>query len=222
MSALPPSPSRMLFGTVLLLLVSRVESFVSAPSSSSRGLFACKAMKGSVYIAVTVDGFIATPDGDVSFLEEFPSPEGDDMGFSDFLESIDVLIMGRKTFEKVMSFGPDMWAYGKTRVIVWSRSKSEIPYHLQETVTCSSLSPTDLFTKLEDDGHKHAYVDGGLTIQKFLEANLIRELKLTRVPLLLGGGIPLFGKLPKPTTLQFVESKSYVNGMVTTTYRVPY
>jgi dihydrofolate reductase len=123
-------------------------------------------LKASAYIASSVDGFIATPTGDISFLEGY---EGDLGGFATFLASVDVLIMGRKSFDKVVSFGRDMWAYGDTRVIVWSRGKADIPEHLQSTVSCSSLCPKDFISQLEQEGYKRAYVDGGETIQRFLE-----------------------------------------------------
>jgi dihydrofolate reductase len=179
-------------------------------------------MKASVYIASSVDGFIATPTGDVSFLEELqpPNPDEGDLGFAKFLASVDVLIMGRKSFEKVVSFGRELWAYGDTRVVVWSRGKVDIPEHLQTTVSYSSLCPKDIIAQLEQEGCTHAYVDGGTTIQRFLEEGLIDELKLTRVPVLLGAGIPLFSNAGNKFALQHLETKAYSNGMVTTSYRV--
>jgi dihydrofolate reductase len=137
------------------------------------------------------------------------------------LASIDVLILGRKSFDKVVSFGRELWAYGDTRVIVWSRrEKVDIPEHLNLTVSYSSLCPKDLVSQLEQEGHKHAYVDGGETIQRFLQDGLIDELQLTRVPVLLGAGIPLFSDAGSKLALKHLETKAYSNGMVTTSYRV--
>jgi dihydrofolate reductase len=174
-------------------------------------------LKASAYIATSVDGFIATPTGDISFLEGF---EGDLGGFATFLASVDVLIMGRKSFDKVVSFGSDLWAYGDTRVIVWSRGKADIPVYLQTTVSCSSLSPKDLISQLEQAGYKRAYVDGGETIQRFLQDGLIDEIQLTRIPVLLGAGIPLFSNTGRKLNLKHLTTNAYSNGMVMTSYRV--
>jgi dihydrofolate reductase len=128
--------------------------------------------------------------------------------------------MGRKSFDKVVSFGRELWAYGDTRVIVWSREKVDIPEHLHLTVSYTSLCPKELLSQLEQEGHKHAYVDGGMTIQRFLQDGLIDELQLTRVPVLLGAGIPLFSNAGRKLALEHSETKAYSNGMVTTSYRV--
>ena len=197
-------------------------------------------MQGSVYIAVTVDGFIATPDGGVDFLNNLPPlPENDidndndnDMGFADFLASVDVIIMGRKSFAKVLSFGADAWAYGTTPVVVWTRRRQQppdeqIPEFCRDTVSWSQLPPTALMQQLYAKGHRRAYIDGGTTIQHFLREHLIQELILTRVPILLGDGISLFGINKQQqlgdgenVNLRHVETKSYANGLVKTHYRV--
>lgn len=122
-----------------------------------------------MFCAVTIDGFIADTDGDVSFLNDYGDPStppdpDDPYSFENFLSKVDVLIMGRKTFEKVLSFGRDMWAYGNLRIIVWTRqtdyAATMIPEYLQETVTCSDLSPTALWDDLQNQGYEHAYIDG--------------------------------------------------------------
>jgi dihydrofolate reductase len=192
---------------------------VGGPRTSTTALRSSNTMKlkASAYIASSVDGFIATPTGDISFLEGY---EGDLGGFATFLASVDVLIMGRKSFDKVVSFGRDLWAYGDTRVIVWSRGKADIPEHLQTTVSCSSLCPKDLISQLEQEGYKRAYVDGGETIQRFLEEGLIDELQLTRIPVLLGAGIPLFSNTGRRIALKHLATNAYSNGMVMTSYRV--
>lgn len=193
-------------------------------------------MKGSVYIACTLDGFIATPDGAVDFLDRYDSSTpvkeedkgvtkdqvADDMGFAAFLESVDVIVMGRKSFEKVLSFGADMWPYGKVRMVVWTRNEDnvKIPEFCRETVTCTSLMPADLMEFLEQKGHQHAYIDGGTTIQEFLRKDLIDELILTRAPLILGEGIPLFGNLGRQIPLSHIKTTQYPNGLVMTKYIV--
>ena len=198
-------------------------------------------MKGSVFCAVTIDGFIATTDGDVSFLNEFgppapadestteqeqeqqqKSPEEDPYSFENFLASVDVIIMGRKTFEKVLSFGRDMWAYGSTRLVVWTTQGSAyaIPDQLQESVSCSNLSPTALWDDLQNQGYEHAYIDGGATIAAFCEADLIEDWILTRVPLVLGQGIPLFSPTStRRLRLNHVHTQSASTGLVTSHYR---
>lgn len=199
-------------------------------------------MKGSVFIAVTLDGFIATTDGDVSFLNEFgpdeaatssssdekqpeqqqqPPPAEDPYSFENFLSRVDVIIMGRKTFEKVLSFGRDMWAYGTTRLVVWTTHKDYvIPDHLQESVSCSTLSPTALWDDLQNQGYEHAYIDGGTTIAAFGEADLIEDWILTRVPLVLGQGIPLFSPAAtRRLRLNHVHTQSSPTGLVTSHYQ---
>lgn len=178
------------------------------------------AMRGSVYIATSLDGYIATPDGSTSFLDELPPPEdGNDIGFADFLASVDVIIMGRNTFEKVLSFGKDVWPYGETKMVVWSRGEVEIPEYRKATVSSSSLPPTSLFEKLQTQGCKRAYIDGGTTVQKFLEAGLVTDMTLSTAPVLLGDGIPLFGR-GDTMRLKHLETTSQSNGIVTSRYDV--
>jgi dihydrofolate reductase len=193
-----------------------------------------------VFIALTVDGFIATPDGEVDFLNNFhPDPnappiaddeDDDELGFAAFMRSVDCLVMGRKSFEKVLSFGRDMWAYGETPVIVWSRNEIKtvemIPDHLKKTVSCSSLPPTQLLAELNaKKGYTRVYIDGGTTIRQFLEADLIDEMILTRAPILLGEGIPLFDNdttawKKRMITMKHVVTKAYPSGLVTTKYHI--
>jgi dihydrofolate reductase len=178
-------------------------------------------MKASVNIALSVDGMIADSDGGVDWLNNQPSIEGEDFGFQAFLDSVDVMIMGRKTFEVVVSFGKEAWAYGELPVVVMSRQAAsvEIPEHLKKTVSTSSLGPKALVEKLESEGYKHAYVDGGYTIRQFLKEKLIQHLNLSTVPIVLGDGIPLFSD-QGPLDLKLIESKSWSNGMVQNKYEV--
>lgn len=180
-------------------------------------------MKASVNIALTVDGFIATKDGGVDWLNEQPVTEGEDYGFQAFLTSVDVIVMGRNSFDKVMSFGPEAYLYGDTKLVVWTRDASQvvIPNFLKEKVACSTLPPTELFEKLAEEGCSHAYIDGGKTIQMFLEEGLIHRMCLTRIPIVLGEGISLFGTQGE-LGLKHVETKAYDNGFVTSIYEVLY
>jgi dihydrofolate reductase len=190
-------------------------------------------MKGSVFIAVTLDGYIATPDGSVDFLNDFmapppeetsPSPaENDPYSFDRFLQGVDVMIMGRKTFEMVLSFGDELWAYGSLPILVWTRQDDySIPEHRQGTVRCSSLSPLALWDDLQNQGYTHAYIDGGTTIAAFCACALIDDWILTRVPLLLGDGISLFSTTTTTSqrlTHVHTQSSPSHNGLVTSHYR---
>lgn len=178
-----------------------------------------KRIKVSVFMAKSLDGFIARPDGDVSWLEAVdPLPEGDDAGYGTFYSSIDVLVMGRGSFEKVLTFDP--WPYGSTPVVVMSRSLSAIPESLRDTVQIDASPPAELLDTLADRGFKHVYLDGGRLIQSFLRAGLVDELTLTTIPVLLGSGIPLFGDLDGDIRLKHVRTRAWDNGMVQTTYTI--
>lgn len=172
-------------------------------------------MKCSIYIATSLDGFIAREDGDVSWLDEITPIEGEDFGYHAFMESVDVLIMGRNSFEKVLSFGID-WPYGETPVVVLSRRPVDIPPEIQASVAWMTGTPTEIVSALDARGYKHAYIDGGVTIQRFLAEGLIQRLIITRIPRILGRGIPLFGPHigDQEILLKHIETRSYTNGMV--------
>lgn len=178
-------------------------------------------MKGTVFIATTLDGKIAESDGGVRFLEEYNQAECGDMGFTEFLSSVDVIVMGRRSFDMVVSFGEDMWAYGETPVVVWTQSGDvSIPEFLSGKVTSSSLPPKKLMDDLKSRGKSHAYIDGGKTVQSFLREGLIQTMIITRVPLVLGQGIDLFGNDCASTWFQHVGTKTFPNGLVQSTYAV--
>jgi dihydrofolate reductase len=196
-------------------------------------------MIGCVNMALSVDGFIAGKNGDMDWLNSHPPPtknddddtSGDntnnDMGFTDFLADIDIMIMGRNTFDTVLRFGQNIWPYGELPIIVWTRNVDnvQIPEWIQEkkSVTARSVSsPEALWEELERHGkYKRVYIDGGKTVQSFLEAGLIHELCLTRVPILLGDGISLFSSKDSTVRkLNLLSTKSYDNGMVTSKYTV--
>ena len=177
-------------------------------------------MKVSVYVGTSLDGFIARPDGSIDWLNEANAlvPEGEDCGFKVFMESVDALIMGRKTFEQVLSFG--QWPYGDTPVVVLSHNAVEIPSHLPDTVSCSSDSPHALLERLSATGVEHVYVDGGATIHGFLAESLIDEITMTRIPIAIGDGIPLFGSIEEGIKLIHVSTIAYDFGFVQSTYRI--
>lgn len=175
-------------------------------------------MRVSVYIAASLDGFIARPDGDIDWLHAVEDPEGEDYGYYDFLDSVDAIVMGRHTFEKVLTFGA--WPFGDKRVIVLSSSLATLPDDVPPTVTLAAGAPAEILERLASEGIGHIYLDGGQTIQRFLAAGLINRLIVTRIPVVLGRGIPLFGPLDEDVWLTHTETKSFSNGLVQSTYDV--
>jgi dihydrofolate reductase len=176
------------------------------------------APKTSVFIATSLDGFIARQDGGLDWLDH--DAQGDDYGTEFFFKSVDVLLMGRNTFEAVLSFG--QWPYDGMDVVVMSRTQKDdaIPGHLKGKARFSNLGPREILAEVLEGGAHHVYIDGGRLIQSFLKENLVDELILTRLPILIGSGIPLFGPLEKDVPLTLVNAKSFASGVVQLTYRI--
>ena len=177
-------------------------------------------MKVSVYIATSLDGFIARNDGALDWLNEANGvvPDGEDCGFHAFMDSVDALIMGRKTYEQVLSFGE--WPYGRTPVVVLSRNSISFPPGVPDTVTHSSEPPEDLLGRLSDEGVAHVYVDGGITIQGFMARGLVDEITVTVIPVILGDEIPLFGSIKKDISFIHVRTAAFDFGFEQITYLV--
>lgn len=172
----------------------------------------------SVFIAPSVDGFIARPDGDVAYLSEFePIAGGGDGGYTAFFNTIDVLVMGRGSFEKVLTFD---WPYQDKPVVVLSKTLTEVPEALRGSVRIESGSPQAVLTTLTQEGYRHAYLDGGKVIQSFLREGLVDEMTLTIMPILLGEGVPLFGGLGHDIALRLLENRVWPNGFVQSKYQV--
>lgn len=173
-------------------------------------------MKAVVYIAVSLDGFIARRDGSLDWLPGADgSAEGEDYGFGAFMETVDALVMGRRTYEKVLTFGE--WPY-RVPVVVLSSQPPEGPASQRPGVEWMSCPPGEVIERLSARGAELLYIDGGVTIQRFLDAGLIDRLILTRVPVLIGNGIPLFGPLRKDIPLRHVETRSFATGLVQSVY----
>lgn len=175
---------------------------------------------GHVFIAVSLDGFIAKMDGDINWLLKRDDPS-EDHGFNSFNETIDGVIMGRNTFEKVIAL--EEWFYTKP-VIVLSKglSFSDVPEKLIGKVSIVDSSPLDLFESLKINGWKKIYVDGGKVIQSFLRANLIEDMTITTIPVLLGEGRPLFGYLKEEVSLKHISTVTFPSGLVQSKYQVCY
>ena len=172
-------------------------------------------MTVSVFIGTSVDGFIARPNGDLDFL---PAGGGEPHGYNEFMATIDALVIGRKTFETVLAF-PE-WPYGNKRVVVLSSRLIDFSAVRGGIVEQMAGPPAEIIAKLAAYGVKHIYVDGGITIQNFLRAGLVQRLTITRVPVLIGEGIPLFGSLPKDVRLRHVSTQHYPSGLVKSEYEV--
>ena len=182
-------------------------------------------MKCSVFIATSVDGFIARTDGSVDWLHSAGNQKTDmgnqaDMGFNDFVSSVDCMIMGRKCMEVIsnMNLTPEQWPYGNIKIIVLSNTLTEAPSNMSDNVELYSGELQTLIARLESEGFNHAYIDGGNTIQGFLKLKLINEITITRAPLILGEGIPLFGKSAQDIKLCESKATAYPNDFVQVSY----
>jgi len=175
-------------------------------------------ISGHVFIATSLDGFIARADGDIEWLDAYAS-SGEDHGYETLMASVDGLIMGRATYEKALTFGA--WPYTKP-VIVMSASltKAALPGNLAGKVQLSAEPPRGAMVRLAQEGWRHAYIDGGKLIQSFLREDLIDDMIITRVPVLLGAGIPLFGPLERDIPLRHVETTAFASGLVQSKYAV--
>jgi dihydrofolate reductase len=165
---------------------------------------------------MSLDGFIARTNGDLDWLQGSGNGAAD-YGYQRFIARINAIVMGRRTFEKVLTFGK--WPYEKPVIILTHRSL-RIPTELRSKVEIMEGTPKEIVCRLAERGHAHLYLDGGRTIQEFLRAGLVNELVLSRLPILLGKGIPLFGPLPSDTRLKHSKTKVYPGGMVQSTYEI--
>ncbi|MEP5570078.1 MAG: dihydrofolate reductase family protein [Halioglobus sp.] len=185
-------------------------------------------MKCSVYIATSADGYIATVDGGVDWLDSAGNAETEerepmgDGGFSSYLDSVDCMVMGRRTMEKIASFNltPDQWPYREIPIHVLSKSVSKAPRSLPGNVRMYSGTIPELYGELERSGFGHVYVDGGATITSFFQHDLIDELCVSQAPILLGGGLPLFGKIGKVVRLSEAKAQVFSNDFIQWKYTV--
>lgn len=174
-------------------------------------------MRATVFVGTSVDGFIARLNGEFDFL---PPGGGEEHGYTAFMESVDALVIGRGTFETVLKF--EEWPYGEKRVVVLSARPLDLSLARERGARIEQMTgdPREIAARLDAEGVQHAYIDGGVTIQRFLRAGLIQRLIITRVPVLIGTGIPLFGVLDADVRLEHVATRSYASGLVQSEYTV--
>jgi dihydrofolate reductase len=172
-------------------------------------------MTCSVFIGTSLDGFIARPNGSFDFL---PEGGGEPHGYNEFIATVDALVIGRNTFETVLAF-PE-WPYGDKRVVVLSSQPLDFSKVRGGVVEQMGGAPAEIVSKLAANGAHHLYIDGGITIQNFLRSGLIQRLTITRVPVLIGEGIPLFGALPRDVRLRHIATQQYSSGLVKSEYEV--
>lgn len=173
-------------------------------------------MQLSVFCGVSVDGFLARPDNTLDFLD---TPGQGPHGFTEFYSGVDAILIGRRTFDVVLSLG-GAWGYGSKPVFVLTHRPPDFSSLKGATVEAISGEPQSVAAQLEARGFHNVYVDGGQTIQQFLAAGLIDRLIVTRIPVLIGQGIPLFGPLQKDIPLRHVATHKYKGGLVQTEYAI--
>lgn len=173
-------------------------------------------MSNKVYIATSIDGFIATPNGGLKWLEEIPNPDKSDFGFSEFVSGIDAIIMGRKTFDKVLSF--NAWPYDKP-VFVLSNLLKNVPLSLEGCAEIIKGDIKEIISDLNAKGFRNLYIDGGKVIQSFLKRDLIDEMIISQVPIILGNGIPLFGVIDRKLNFKLIKSEVFNSSLVKNYYQ---
>lgn len=173
---------------------------------------------GHVFIAASLDGYIARRDHQLDWLLKYDT-KGEDHGYDRFIDSVDGLVMGRRSYEQVLNF-PE-WPYPKP-VVVMSKTlvPGDVPERVKDKIRLTTLEPADLMRSLGEEGWSRAYVDGGSVIQSFVRCGLIEDFVLTTIPILIGNGVRLFGEVDRDIDLELTDTKSFRSGFVQTHYRV--
>lgn len=173
-------------------------------------------MPNLVFIATSIYGYIAKPDGSIDWLFDVPNPDGSDFGYNDFIKNIDAILMGRITFDKVLTFGK--WPYDKP-VFLLTNTITNVGENLKGIVEIVKGELKSVLEKLHNRGFKNLYIDGGKTISNFLNEDLIDEMIITRIPVLLGDGIPLFNKSDVELKFEHVRTEVFYNGLIQSHYK---
>ncbi len=171
-----------------------------------------------VFIAVSLDGYIARQDGDIDWLLQRDDPT-EDHGYTAFIADKEWIVMGRGSYEKVLTFKE--WPYDRP-VLVLSRQLADtpVPEALKGKVQFSRLTPKDVLNDLTGQNVQRVYLDGGQVIQSFLREGLVADMVITTVPVLLGSGKPLLGSLSRDINLTLLSSRSFPSGLVQSHYRL--
>lgn len=173
-------------------------------------------MRASAFIATSLDGYIARPDQSIDWLENATSDATEDYGYEDFISSVSSVVMGRKTFQRILTF-PE-WPYRHQRVIVMSKTMKAVPPSLRDSVQLFDGSAAQLVEILEAEGDTHIFVDGSRVIQMFINEALLSDIVVTTLPILIGEGISLFGPLEHDVRLDHMSTRAYQNGFVQSYY----
>lgn len=172
--------------------------------------------KNIVFLAKSLDGFIAGPNGEIDWLDTIPNPDQNDMGYVRLMHEIDAIVMGRASFDTVCSFEGE-WPYSK-HVFVLSNTIQELPKFYQDKASLLSGSVHEILGQLHDKGFYNLYIDGGKTIQSFLKEDLIDELRITTIPILLGSGIPLFSVMTNSLVFNHIKTEVFLGQLVQSHY----
>lgn len=174
-------------------------------------------MSNIVFIATSLDGYISAADGNLDWLESVPNPQQDDLGFNRFINRVDAVVMGRRTFETVLGFGQG-WQYPVPGIVL-SSTLDALPGEFGDQVQLANGNPRDIVRLAYQQGFKHLYIDGGKTIQLFLREDMIDELIITEIPLLLGGGDKLFDTLEQPLAFELIDTEVLLEQLVVKHYQ---
>jgi dihydrofolate reductase len=175
-------------------------------------------MANSIYIACSIDGFIGKKDGNIDWLINIPNENNSDYGFGEFIKRIDGMIMGRRTFEKIMEMNLKEWPYTKP-VFVLSSTLKNVPDNLQGKAEIVHGNINEIVSILNNRGINNIYIDGGKTIQSFLKNDLIDEMIISVISILLGEGIPLFGEIRREIPFALEKSEYIDKNIVMHYYR---
>jgi dihydrofolate reductase len=163
----------------------------------------------SVFVGVSLDGFIARPDGALDWLARF---EGTEHGYQAFFDAVDAVVIGRVTYDVVLGF--ETWPYGGKHVVVLTHR----PCTVRHGETFFAGAPEAVVARLTVDGVRRAYVDGGTVVSQFLSAGLVDDLTLSLIPVVLGDGIRLF-RAPLPErAFRLTSARTYPSGLVQVQY----
>lgn len=173
----------------------------------------------SVFVGTSLDGFIARRNGSFDFLD---AGGGEPHGYDEFIAGIDAIVMGRNTYETVLNMKLEQWPYGKKHVVVLSHRTLDLSGSIAKGAVLEQMSgePAEIVAQLAAKDCHNLYIDGGITVQEFLRAGVVDRIIVSRVPVLIGEGIPLFGMVPKDITLEHVATTQYKGGLVKSEYRV--